>query len=150
MKDRRKIVINMRGGLLILGLMILLLTFGFNSSISAQQQSLLQIVGGVCNSPLGTIGSALSATTAQDCQKVSNINLLLSLVPVAYILGGLLFLLGLVIPGNKRNSNKTQQQIMPEDSNKVEDETLRQLKLRYAKGEITKKRYEEMKKDLEE
>jgi len=27
---------------------------------------------------------------------------------------------------------------------------LRQLKLRYAKGEITKKQYEEMKKDLEE
>jgi len=137
--------------LLILGLMILLFTFGFSSSISAQQRGLLQIAGGACNSPLGTIGSALSATIAQDCQKISNINLLLSLVPVAYILGGLLFLLGLVIPSHKRNLKNAQQQIMPEDSNKVkEDEALRQLKLRYAKGEITKKRYEEMKKDLEE
>jgi len=123
----------MRGGLLILGLLILLLTFGFSSSISAQQQSLLQIVGDACNSPLGTIGSAISATVAQDCQEVNTINLLLNLVPVAYILGGLLFLLGLVVPGRKRSSK-----------------ALKQLKLLYAKGEITKKQYEEMKKDLEE
>jgi len=149
-------VINMRGGLLILGLLILLLTFGFSSSISAQQQSLLQIVGGACNSPLGTIGSALSATVAQDCQKVNTINLLLNLVPIAYILGGLLFLLGLFIPGNKRSTKEAQQQIVHNDSERAkeeevkEDEALKQLKLRYAKGEITKKQYEEMKKDLEE
>jgi len=146
----------MRVGLLILGLLILLLTFGFSSSISAQQQSLLQIVGGACNSPLGTIGSALSATVAQDCQKVNTINLLLNLVPIAYILGGLLFLLGLFIPGNKRSAKEAQQQTVHKDSERAkeeevkEDEALKQLKIRYAKGEITKKQYEEMKKDLEE
>jgi len=146
----------MRGGLLILGLLILLLTFGFSSSISAQQQSLLQIVGGACNSPLGTIGSALSATVAQECQKINTINLLLNFVPVAYILGGLLFLLGLFIPGNKRSTKEAQQQTVHKDSERAkeeevkEDEALKQLKLRYAKGEITKKQYEEMKKDLEE
>jgi len=142
--------------LLILGLLISLLTFGFSSSISAQQQSLLQIVGGACNSPLGTIGSALSATVAQDCQKVNTINLLLNLVPIAYILGGLLFLLGLFMPGNKRSTKEAKQQIVHKDSERVkeeevkEDEALKQLKIRYAKGEITKKQYEEMKKDLEE
>jgi len=37
-----------------------------------------------------------------------------------------------------------------EDNNKVDDNPLKVLKLRYAKGEITKEVYEQMKKDLED
>ena len=38
----------------------------------------------------------------------------------------------------------------PKELQRTEDEALKILKLRYAKGEITKKQYEQIKKDLEE
>lgn len=36
-----------------------------------------------------------------------------------------------------------------ENNNKIDDDPLKVLKLRYAKGEITKIEYEQMKKDIE-
>jgi hypothetical protein len=140
----------MRGGILVVGLIILILTFGFSSYFSAQEQAQLQLAGSGCNSGLGTIGSALSQTIAQDCQNINTINSLLALTPIGYILGGILFLLGLVIPGKRRE----QKQPRHSDSERILDskdnEALKVLKMRYAKGEISKKQYQEMKGELDE
>ena len=140
----------MRAGLLIFGLIILGLTFGFSSYITAQQQAQLQLYGGVCNSVFGTAGSALSSTVAQDCQNVNTLNTLLAITPAGYILGGILFLLGLVIPGRKQVERREPRRSTPEESTGAGDgEALKVLKMRYAKGEITKKQYQEMKGELE-
>ncbi|MCL4383181.1 SHOCT domain-containing protein [Candidatus Marsarchaeota archaeon] len=140
----------MRAGLLIFGLIILILTFGFSSYITAQQQAQLQLAGGACNSVFGTVGSALSSTVAQDCQNVNTLNTLLALTPAGYILGGILFLLGLVIPGRKHVEQREPQHSTPEKPAVTSDgEALKVLKMRYAKGEITKKQYQEMKGELE-
>lgn len=136
----------MRGGLVVFGIIILVLAYIVGSMLTAQQQSQLQLAGGVCNSALGTIGSALSGRVAQDCQNVSTINTLLALVPVGYLLGGIMFLVGLAVPGKHKEKNISQTVT----SSSEEDESLKTLKMRYAKGEMTKKEYQEMKNDLKE
>lgn len=138
----------MRGGLVVFGIIILVLAYVSSSALSAQQQSQLQLAGGACNSVFGTIGSALSGTIAQDCQQVNTINTLLSLVPIAYIIGGIIFLVGLVSPGRHRERLQPTN-TAKETSVAKDDEPLKTLKMRYAKGEITKKEYNDMKKELE-
>ena len=138
----------MRGGLLIFGIVIVVLAYAASSYFTAQQQALLSVVGSGCNSVLGTLGSALSATIANDCQKVNAINTILAIVPVAYLVGGIFFFLGLVIPGSRPVQEIRQPVVKEETEQKTEEDAVKTLKLRYAKGEITKKQYDEMKKDL--
>ena len=155
----------MRGGILALGIIILVITFLFNSYISAQQQSEINLANGLCNYQIGgvvsagAIGGALSPQIAQDCQNVATLSELLSLSPIAYLVGSILLLAGLVIPGAKKEYTKTSKKRQDEDdeeekrsskSNVTEDETLKALKLRYINGKISKKQYREMKLELEE
>ena len=143
----------MRAGFVIAGLIILLGTWFFSNAITAQQQSQLQLAGGACNSVFGTIGSALSSTVAQDCQQVNEANTLLALVPIAYLFGIIFFFIGLVArpkgqaqPTAQHTQEKAEE---PKETKPSEHEAIKTLKIRYAKGEITKKQFDQMKKDLE-
>jgi len=139
------------GGILILGIMIIGFTYGISSSFTSQQQSLLSVVGTGCNSFLGTIGSALSSTIAYDCQQINTINAILNLVPFAYLIGGGLFLGGLLslVKKSKKINNKPKPEEKKENEEKIEDDAIKTLKIRYAKGEITKDQFDTMKKELE-
>lgn len=64
------------------------------------------------------------------------------------LLGGI----GIVVSGiwNQKLSMKKQNQIPDELQNQIQDDdVIKMVKIRYAKGEITKEQYEQMKKDLE-
>ena len=144
----------MRGGLVVLGLLFLIGSWLVSSVFTAQEQSQLQLAGGVCNSGLGSLGSSISSTVANDCQQINNINAILNLVPIGYLLGIVFLLVGLV----SRAKTKTEPTHVPhnqdiaEESKETkvsENEPLKLLKIRYAKGDITKKQFDQMKKDLE-
>jgi uncharacterized membrane protein len=137
----------MRHGLIALGIVILFIAWVFGSLFSAQSRAQLQTASSLCNSGLGTIGSSLSYSIAQNCQQVNTINTLLSIDPIVYFVGFIILVAGLVTSkkqtetkGNKESSNNY-------DSDK--DDPVRLLKQRYAKGLITKKQYDQMRKDLE-
>ncbi len=148
----------MRAGILVLGIIFLVGAFIFSHVIfNAQQQSQSQIGGSLCNSGLGTIGSALSHTVATDCQNINLLNTLSALVPFAYLFGGILFILGLVIPGSKkaetrkRNRNEENDDERPTKKGaEGHEEAMKILKKRYVSGEISAKKYREMKVELEE
>ena len=87
-----------------------------------------------CDSGFGQIGQML-AQVVMVCSEYKNF---MMGIYGSGIVGVILLIVGAVIPGKKK-----------EDELEQDDTSLEILKERYAKGEITKEEFENMKKDLE-
>lgn len=71
-----------------------------------------------------------------DDRFILGLGLLITLVILFLMIGGILFFIKIFSPGNKKKSSTTEA-------------ILDILKTRYAKGEITKGEFEQMKKDVQ-
>ena len=91
----------------------------------------------LCNSGMGQLGQAFSGDVVKAC---SEYQMMLYGIYGSGLLGIILLIVGAVVSGNKKESTYTRE---------IEDDALDILEKRYAKGEITKKEFDEMKKDLE-
>jgi uncharacterized membrane protein len=137
----------MRFGILIAGMLLFILTYVIVSSPSVQVQVVLAI-GTVCSSVFGTAGFA---SWISGCQ-----NYLFSKF-VFYSIGILLILFGILLPGkpkpvakDSRAGGKMWDEASPAEpaEKSVDKNALKVLKMRYAKGEITKEQYDQMLADL--
>jgi len=95
-------------------------------------------INDLCNSGFGQLGQAFSGEMQKNCSQYKM--MALGIYGVG-LLGIILIIVGAVVPGNKRESTYTRE---------VEDDALDILEKRYAKGEITKEKFDEMKKNLDD
>ncbi len=97
----------MNTGLVIFGIIIIGgMFFLANIYITPQQKQQLELVSSACNFnifgiPIGQIGQSISSDIAQKCEEVRIVKQILSFEPFAYLLGFILFVIGLVIGGRK-------------------------------------------------
>ena len=88
---------------------------------------------GICNSGMGQLGQAYSGEAVRIC---SEYNILLYGIYGSGLVGIILIIVGVVVP------EKSEEE---EDASSLEI-----LKERYAKGELTKEKFDEMRKNLED
>lgn len=126
----------MRGGLFIFGVILLLASLGIQAYYS-QNSAQYQLADNICNSGIGNLAQIFSQDISAECQEIGIISALNEFAPLGYILGGVLFLLGLFMSG---------------DSSRKDDEEaeIKILRKRYAKGEITRKEFKQSLEDLKE
>ena len=97
----------------------------------------IPVAVGICNSGMGQLGQALSG----EAVKISSEwNSLLYVIYGAGMLGLLMIISGVVIPRGQKEAYRESE---------VEDDAIDILEKRYAKGEITKEEFYDMKKNLE-
>jgi len=101
-------------------------------------------VNDICSSGMGQLGQAFSGDLIQVCREYSMLNIG---IYGSGIIGMILLIVGALVPdSNKKlifDPNTGKSKYREED-----DESLDILKKRYAKGEITKEEFEQMKQDL--
>lgn len=72
----------MKGGIFVLGLLILIISFGFNNYYSSQDIAQLQLANSACNSGVGTFAKALSQDAANKCEEINALNTIHNLLPL--------------------------------------------------------------------
>jgi len=121
--------------LLVIG--FILLVFGFGSENWIHQQA---------------VNSALTLGDYQFWLNMDNIRQFCIPLSIVFIIcGGVILFYQMIMPKNKENSSNIQSLKIKDNIPMftAEDESINILRTRYAKGEITKEQYEQMKKDLE-
>jgi len=119
-----------------IGVFFLIITgLGFVYPIS-DGKTIVQI-DGMCQSGIGQLGQIFSASGQQACQQVK---LMTYGVYGFGLIGIILLIAGSVASGGQKEVHYESRE---------EDDALDILEKRYAKGEITKEEFDEMKKDLE-
>lgn len=141
----------MRIGILAVGITLVVAVYIISSSFASQKQMVHQTIGAVCNSFFGTTGPATSPTMLSGCQGYLSSKMLF------YAVGGVLALLGILLPGKSSESTTVESRaggMVWTEAGKVDKaidkDALKALKLRYARGEITKEQYDQMREDLVE
>jgi uncharacterized membrane protein len=140
----------MRIGFLIAGMVLIVLTYVIVSSPALQVQIVFPVIDTMCTSFFGTAGLVSSPKMLAQCQTY------LSLKSVYYFIGVLLLLLGILLKGRPKSSAKESRAggnvwNEPTSAEKaIDKDALKALKVRYAKGEITKEQYGQMLEDLRE
>ena len=121
-------------GVLFLFLAIIGYIFPINESTMGGMEISVTIpeAVGICNSAMGQLGQAFSGEAVKTC---SEYNILINVIYGSGVLGLILIVVGAVIPSKSKG--------------KKDPSSLEILKERYAKGEITQKEFDKMKKDLE-
>jgi len=154
-------------GLIVLGIIILGLAFYVNNILFTPQEiQQLELANYLCNSevfgiPVGHMGQAMSPDIANKCNMINQFMPVVQYRMYIYGLGILLIIIGAVVGRGKSKPKEEKKEVIERDTHikssaeiKAEDrkeevEHIKILKSRYAKGEITKKQFEQMKKDLE-
>ena len=91
----------------------------------------------VCNSEMGQLAQSYSAEISKIC---SDYNVMIMGVYGSGILGLVLIVVGAVVSRGQKEDHHEKE---------VEDDPIDILEKRYAKGEITKEEFDDMKKNLE-
>lgn len=92
-----------RGGLIAIGIIIIVGIYFFTNIIyTPQQGAQLKIAKAACDSTLGAMSGALSSSIAKDCQQVRIFATIFEFAPLLYLLGGILFLVGLAVPSKNK------------------------------------------------
>jgi len=101
----------------------------------------------LCSSGFGQLGQAFSGDAQQICGQYKIMALAIYGLG---LLGIILIIVGSVVKGNKTEKEEDGQHLLRDELNPKEDETsMKILKERYAKGEISKEEFDDMKKNLE-
>ena len=128
----------------IIGIGIILLTIavaGYVTPVGSEGHTIPQL-NDVCGTGLGQFGQLFSAEITENCREFS----LLTLgIYGAGIIGIILIIVGAAVSGGRKES----EYISKVEETEEEDDSLEILKKRYARGEISKEEFEEMKNDLE-
>jgi hypothetical protein len=151
-------------GLIVIGIIIIVFVFYVNNVMfSAQEIQQLEIANYLCNAevfgiPIGQLGQATSPEIAQRCNMIDQFMPVIKYRLYLYGLGIVLVIIGAAIGmGGKKSREKskpenTKEEIAEEsksEKKKEDEEHVKILKARYARGEITKAQFNEMKKDLD-
>ena len=133
-------------GVILIGIMCIALTLS-----PSQKQTTIQIIVGTCAAFFGPTGSLNSKMLFGGCQTYLESKMLF------FSIGILLTLLGLLLPSKPKESKFIESRAggriwneLEHTSKPIDKEALKALKVRYAKGEITKQQYDQMRLDLEE
>jgi len=99
-----------KASLIVIGILLVFISFiALEVMIAPEQKSDIRMANSLCTAqvdvfgftvPVGSLGQKLLGAEA-DCQKVHYYMLLIDYGWIGYALGGLLFILGLVIPSGK-------------------------------------------------
>jgi len=108
-------------GLVILGVLIIGAMFFFsNILITPQQKSQIKIASSLCNSPLGSIGGAISSDVATNCQQIGFLGTIIGYETFIYLAGIVLLVIGVAIPSSKKEVHVIKEVEKPKEE--TEDE----------------------------
>jgi uncharacterized membrane protein len=99
---------------------------------------------------LGILGMGMFSGSASMGLGIFTGILFLSILIPCIFVGAVFIILGIVIKRNVKSVVQVENVSEEKKETKTEDESLKVLKMRYAKGEISRKDFEQKKKDLEE
>jgi uncharacterized membrane protein len=99
--------------------------------------------------PFGILGMGIFSSFGGLIGIITGITFLSLLIP-CIIIGSILIILGNFISRGSKQTVQIENVSEEKKEAKTEDEPLKVLKMRYAKGEISRKDFEQKKKDLEE
>ncbi len=93
----------MNGGIFTLGILMLIgMFFLSNVYITPQQRNQIELSSSACGSSLGTWAGALSSDVAEQCRTLQNVGQILAVEKYVYLGGFGILVLGLLIPGRKK------------------------------------------------
>ncbi len=114
-------------------ILIIVAFFGYITPITDNRLTIPEVMD-LCDSGMGQLGQTFSGDVQKICREFGY---LMYGIYGSAIAGPILLIVGALIPGKKK-----------EDEPEQADTSLEILKERYAKGEISKEEFENMKKDL--
>lgn len=98
-------------GLVFIGILLVGGMFFF-SNVMIDNPEQIELAASACDTSAGEIGQALSGTIAENCNKAQTYSMILGLKPIVYIVGGLLFLIGLVVGRGGKTERKVEKKIV--------------------------------------
>jgi len=130
-----------KAGAIVAGIILFIIAgIGFIYPVTDQGHT-IPALNDLCNSGLGQLGKFFSGDVQQVCLQYQYITYG---IYAFGLIGIILIIVGSVAPGEKREVHYTREIEETEE----DDSAIDLLKKRYAKGEISKEEFENMKKDL--